>query len=249
PDEARSPRAIIILAYACFFVVLACMLARWRLPDLWGLYAHIDGTYTKWTYRFAWEWGKWFDFRTFNPFAGLGGTFCASTPWLYPGALALELPLPPLVAVEVSYFAQFAAYGLTFFLLGRVAGASSAATIFALTLFALFYLPGFTGFWGTNMHYSLAPFRMVTAAAANLILVALIMTVNSRERLWLACSVGVLGLIWGFYASATYFVLDLVVVIGFFVVLLCCGIEAAAARRLLLVSSLLLITTLATGLC
>src|SRR5262249_51812001 len=91
------------------------------------------------------------------------------------------------------------------------------------------------------------PFRMVTAAAANLILVALIMTVNSRERLWLACAVGVLGLIWGFYASATYFVLDLVVVIGFFVVLLCCGIEAAAARRLLLVASLLVITTVASG--
>jgi hypothetical protein len=247
PDEARSPRAIIILAYACFFVVLACMLARWRLPDLWGLYAHIDGTYTKWTYRFAWEWGKWFYFSTFNPFAGLGSTFWTSTPWLNPGALALELPLPPLAAVEVSYFAQFAAYGLTFFLLGRVAGASSAATIFALTLFALFYLPGFTGFWGTNMHYSLAPFRMVTAAAANLMLASLIMAVNSPERLSLTCAVGLLGLIWGMYASATYFVLDLIIVIGFFVVLLCVGIEASAARRLLLIGSLLVVATVASG--
>jgi hypothetical protein len=236
-----------VYVYACFFVVLACMLVRWRISDLFGLYMHIDGTYTKWMYRFGWAWGNWFDFSTFNPFAGLGSTFWTSTPWLNPGAWALELPLPPLAAVELSYLAQFAAYGVTFYLLGRVAGISPTSTICALTLFVVFYMPGFTSFWGTTMHYSLAPFRLVTAAAANLMLASLIMAVKSPERMWLACAAGLLGLIWGVYASVTYFVFDLLIVFGFFVVVLCCGIGSSAARRLLLIGSLLVVATVASG--
>jgi hypothetical protein len=39
----RWSRPLGIFAFASFCVVLTCMLARWRLPNLWGLYSPIDG--------------------------------------------------------------------------------------------------------------------------------------------------------------------------------------------------------------
>jgi hypothetical protein len=40
-------------------VVLVCMVVRWRLNP--RFYADIDGPYTRWNYRYAFEWGNWFD--------------------------------------------------------------------------------------------------------------------------------------------------------------------------------------------
>ncbi len=202
------------------------------------------------SYEYAFEWGNWFDLSIFNPFSGLGSTFWTNTPWLNPGAWALQLPLSPLNAITVSYLVHLGSYGLTLYFLGRAAGASKLAIIYALSLFVLLYFPPFTLFWFTVNHYSLAPFRLMTAAAANLILLSFVIAIRSKDdRLWFvkALALGLGGLIWGLYSSATYFVFDLLVISGFFVVLLCCVRQLSAARRLLLLASVLVLAFVASG--
>jgi hypothetical protein len=246
PDPLR------VFALACAIVIFACMLVGWRLRSdstTW-LYSSIDGNYTKWSYEYAFEWGNWFDLSIFNPFSGLGSTFWTNTPWLNPGAWALQLPLSPLNAITVSYLVHLGTYGLTLYVLGRAAGASKLAVVYALSLFVLLYFPPFTLFWFTVNHYSLAPFRLMTAAAANLVLLSFVIAIRSSiDRLWFvkALALGLGGLIWGLYSSATYFVFDLLVVSGFFVVLLCCVRQVSAARRLLLLASVLVLAFVASG--
>jgi hypothetical protein len=63
----------------------------------------VDGAFARWNFEYAFEWGHWFDLAIFNPFAGLGSTFWSNTPWLNPGALALQLPFFPLATVTLSY--------------------------------------------------------------------------------------------------------------------------------------------------
>jgi hypothetical protein len=130
------------------------MLIGWRLlpENTTGLYSATDGNYTKWNYEYAFEWGNWFDLSIFNPFSGLGSTFWTNTPWLNPGALALQLPFSPLTTITISYLVHLAAYGLTFYWLGRAAGASKLAIVYALALLILLWLPPFASFWGTIVH-------------------------------------------------------------------------------------------------
>jgi hypothetical protein len=98
-------------AWACPVVIFVCMLIGWRLSN--RLYTDVDGAFARWNFVYAFEWGHWFDLAIFNPFAGLGSTFWSNTPWLNPGALALQLPFSPLATVTLSYLAQLAAYALT----------------------------------------------------------------------------------------------------------------------------------------
>ena len=139
------------LAWACPIVIFVCMLIGWRLSN--RLYTDVDGAFAKWNFEYAFEWGHWFDLAIFNPFAGLGSTFWSNTPWLNPGAWALQLPFSPLATVTLSYLAQFAAYALTLYWLGRRAGVSRLAAVYALGLFILFNLPPFNYFWG--FHHAL----------------------------------------------------------------------------------------------
>jgi hypothetical protein len=246
------PDLLHVFAWACPIVIFACMIIGWRLlpENTTGLYSATDGNYTKWNYEYAFEWGNWFDLSIFNPFSGLGSTFWTNTPWLNPGAWALQLPFSPLTTITISYLVHLAAYGLTFYWLGRAAGASKLAIGYALGLLILLWLPPFASFWGTIVLYSLAPFRLINAAAANLIFLSLVIAVQSKDdrlRFAKALAVGLAGLIWGIYASATYFVFDLLIVAGFFVVLVCCARPASAARRLLLLASMLVIAFVASG--
>jgi hypothetical protein len=89
------------LAWACPVVIFVCMLIGWRLSN--RLYTDVDGAFARWNFEYAFEWGHWFDLAIFNPFAGLGSTFWSNTPWLNPGALALQLPFFPLATVTLSY--------------------------------------------------------------------------------------------------------------------------------------------------
>ena len=236
------------LAWACPIVIFVCMLIGWRLSN--RLYTDVDGAFAKWNFEYAFEWGHWFDLAIFNPFAGLGSTFWSNTPWLNPGAWALQLPFSPLATVTLSYLAQFAAYALTLYWLGRAAGVSRLAAVYALGLFILFNLPPFNYFWGFITPYPIAPFLLVTAAAANLILLALIIAAEPHDRLWLAKAVvaGLAGLVWGIYASATYFMFDLLIVVVFLVILLLCSFrQPARCGRLLLVAAVLTAAFAASG--
>ena len=236
------------LAWACPIVIFVCMLIGWRLSN--RLYTDVDGAFAKWNFEYAFEWGHWFDLAIFNPFAGLGSTFWSNTPWLNPGAWALQLPFSPLATVTLSYLAQFAAYALTLYWLGRAAGVSRLAAVYALGLFILFNLPPFNYFWGFITPYPIAPFLLVTAAAANLILLALIIAAEPHDRLWLAKAVvaGLAGLVWGIYASATYFIFDLLIVVVFLVILLLCSFrQPARCGRLLLVAAVLTAAFAASG--
>ena len=159
------PDFLRVFAWAGPITIFVCMIVGWKLND--RLYADVDGPYTKWNYQYAFEWGNWFDLSIFNPFAGLGSLFWTNTPWLNPGALALQLPFSPLATVTLSYLLHLA--GLTFYCFGRAAGASKLAIVYALGLFILLWFPPYTFSW-VLMQYSLAPFRLVTGAAANLIL-------------------------------------------------------------------------------
>ena len=219
------------LAWACPIVIFVCMLIGWRLSN--RLYTDVDGAFAKWNFEYAFEWGHWFDLAIFNPFAGLGSTFWSNTPWLNPGAWALQLPFSPLATVTLSYLAQFAAYALTLYWLGRRAGVSRLAAVYALGLFILFNLPPFNYFWGFITPYPIAPFLLVTAAAANLILLSLIIAAEPHDRLWLAKALvaRLAGLVWGIYASATYFMFDLLIVIVFLVVLLLCSFRQPSRWR------------------
>ena len=89
------------LAWACPIVIFVCMLIGWRLSN--RLYTDVDGAFARWNFEYAFEWGHWFDLAIFNPFAGLGSTFWSNTPWLNPGALALQLPFFTLATVTLSY--------------------------------------------------------------------------------------------------------------------------------------------------
>ena len=110
PMKSTQLDPIRFFAIASVVVVLWSMVLGWRLrPDNW-LYSAIDGTYTKWTYDYAFRWGDWFDLSIFNPFSGLGSTFWTSTPWLNPGALVLQLPFSPLTTITLSYLVQLAAF-------------------------------------------------------------------------------------------------------------------------------------------
>ncbi len=213
------------LAWACPVVIFVCMLIGWRLSN--RLYTDVDGAFARWNFEYAFEWGHWFDLTIFNPFAGLGSTFWSNTPWLNPGAWALQLSFSPLANVTLSYLAQLAAYALTLYWLGRRAGVSRLAAVYALGLFILFNLPPFNYFWGFITPYPIAPFLLVTAAAGNLILLSLVIAAEPHDRLWLAKAlvVGIAGLIWGIYASVSYFMFDLLIVIGFLVILLLCSLR------------------------
>jgi hypothetical protein len=169
------------LAWACPIVIFVCMLIGWRLSN--RLYADVDGAFARWNFEYAFEWGHWFDLAIFNPFAGLGSTFWSNTPWLNPGAWALQLPFSPLATVTLSYLAQLAAYALTLYWLGRAAGVSRLAAVYALGLFILFNLPPFNYFWGFITPYPIAPFLLVTAAAGNLILLSLVIAAEPHDRL------------------------------------------------------------------
>jgi hypothetical protein len=52
---------------------------------------------------------------------------------------------------------------LTLYWLGRAAGVSRLAAVYALGLFILFNLPPFNYFWGFITPYPIAPFLLVTA--------------------------------------------------------------------------------------
>src|SRR6188472_2642912 len=190
------------LTWACPAVIFVCMLIGWRLSN--RLYTDVDGAFARWNFVDAFEWGHWFDLAIFNPFAGLGSTFWSNTPWLNPGAWALQLPFSPLATVTLSYLAQLAAYALTLYWLGRRAGVSRLAAVYALGLFILFNLPPFNYFWGFITPYPIAPFLLVTAAAGNLILLALVIAAEPHDLTWpaKALAAGLAGLIWGIYASA-----------------------------------------------
>jgi hypothetical protein len=236
------------LAWACPIVIFVCMLIGWRLSN--RLYTDVDGAFGRWNFEYAFEWGHWFDLAIFNPFAGLGSTFWSNTPWLNPGAWALQLPFSPLATVTLSYLAQLAAYALTLYWLGRAAGVSRLAAVYALGLFIVFNLPPFNYFWGFITPYPIAPFLLVTAAAGNLILLSLIIAAEPHDRLWLAkaLAAGLAGLVWGIYASVTYFVFDLLIIIGFLVVLLLCSFrQPARCGRLLLVAAVLTVAFAASG--
>ena len=236
------------LAWACPIVIFVCMLIGWRLSN--RLYTDVDGAFARWNFEYAFEWGHWFDLTIFNPFAGLGSTFWSNTPWLNPGAWALQLPFSPLAKVTLSYLAQLAAYALTLYWLGRRAGVSRLAAVYALGLFILFNLPPFNYFWGFITPYPIAPFLLVTAAAGNLILLSLVIAAEPHDRLWPAKAlvVGIAGLIWGIYASVSYFMFDLLIVIGFLVVLLLCSLrQPSRCGRLLLVAAVLAIAFAASG--
>ena len=90
-------------------------------------------------------------------------------------------PFSPLANVTLSYLAQFAAYALTLYWLGRRAGVSRLAAVYALGLFILFNLPPFNYFWGFITPYPIAPFLLVTAAAGNLILLSLIIAAEPHD--------------------------------------------------------------------
>ena len=235
-------------AWACPIVIFVCMLIGWRLSN--RLYTDVDGAFARWNFEYAFEWGHWFDLAIFNPFAGLGSTFWSNTPWLNPGAWALQLPFSPLATVTLSYLSQLAAYALTLYWLGRRAGVSRLAAVYALGLFILFNLPPFNYFWGLITPYPIAPFLLVTAAAGNLILLSLIIAAEPHDRLWLAKALvaGLAGLIWGIYASVSYFMFDLLIVIGFLVILLLCSFnQPSRCGRLLLVAAVLAAAFAASG--
>jgi hypothetical protein len=105
-----------------------------------GLFSITDGNYSRWNYEYAYAWGHWFDLSIFNPFSGLGTTFWTNTPWLNPGALVLQLPLPALARITISYLIHLSLLLSSRYCLGRVAGASRPAILFA-ALFCRHVLP------------------------------------------------------------------------------------------------------------
>ena len=217
-------RPLPAFAMMCVIIVFLSMLVGWRLlPEhINGLYSITDGNYTRWNYEYAFAWGRWFELSNFNPFSGLGSTFWTNTPWLNPGAWALELPLPTQTAITVSYLVHLLLFWASLYCLGRVAGASRLAILFCGLVFVVMFFPPFTMYWNTIIHVSVAPFRLLTMAASNLMICSMVIAAYGKQRraFAIALTVGVAALIWGVYASATYFVFDLLVIGGFFVVLL-----------------------------
>ena len=166
-----------------------------------------------------------------------------------PRRLIAELPFSPLATVTL-LSVPAAAYALTLYWLGRRAGVSRLAAVYALGLFILFNLPPFNYFWGFITPYPIAPFLLVTAAAGNLILLSLIIAAEPHDRLWLAKALvaGLAGLIWGIYASVSYFMFDLLIVIVFlFILLLCSFSQPSRCGRLLLVAAALAVAFAASG--
>lgn len=220
----RTVTPLTASAVICSIVVFASMLVGWRLmpENIAGLFSITDGNYSRWNYEYAYTWGHWFDLTIFNPFSGLGTTFWTNTPWLNPGALVLQLPLPALARITISYLIHLSLLLWSLYCLGRAAGASRLAIVFAALVFVVMFFPPFTMRWNTIVHASIAPFRLVTMAAANFIICSLIIAAHGAQRhaLVTAIAVGVMALFWGVYASATYFIFDLIVVGGFAVVLL-----------------------------
>ena len=84
-------------------------------------------------------------------------------------------------------------------------------------------------------------------AAANFMICSMVIAAHGKQRHAFAIAVagGVTALIWGVYASATYFVFDLVVVGGFFVILL---LGAPHRARLLATVALIAAFFITTGL-
>lgn len=244
----RTVTPLTASAVICSIVVFASMLVGWRLmpENIAGLFSITDGNYSRWNYEYAYTWGHWFDLTIFNPFSGLGTTFWTNTPWLNPGALVLQLPLPALARITISYLIHLSLLLWSLYCLGRAAGASRLAIVFAALVFVVMFFPPFTMRWNTIVHASIAPFRLVTMAAANFIICSLIIAAHGAQRhaLVTAIAVGVMALFWGVYASATYFIFDLIVVGGFAVVLL-----GGAPHRIRLLASAALIAAafVATG--
>jgi len=100
----RTVTPLTASAVVCSIVVFVSMLVGWRLmpENIAGLFSITDGNYSRWNYEYAYTWGHWFDLSIFNPFSGLGTTFWTNTPWLNPGALVLQLPLPALARITIS---------------------------------------------------------------------------------------------------------------------------------------------------
>jgi len=211
------------------------MLIGWRLlpENITGLFSITDGNYTRWNYEYMYAWGHWLDLSIFNPFSGLGSTFWTNTPWLNPAALVLQLPLPAFTKIMISYSLHLLLFLLSLYCLGRVAGASRLAILFAGLVFVLMFFPPFTMFWNTIVHSSIAPFRLITMAASNFLICSMVTAAYGKQRHGFAIALagGVAALIWGIYASATYFVFDLLVAGGFFILLL-----AGATHRIRLLA-------------
>jgi hypothetical protein len=222
PRRAGGP--LILYASTCSIIVFLAMLVGWRLlpEDVTGLYSITDGNYTRWNYEYVFDWGRWFHLSNFNPFSGLGSTFWTNTPWLNPGAWVLQLPFSTQTNITLSYLIHLLLFLVSLYCLGRVAGASPPAILFAGLVFILLLFPPFTKYWGTIVHVSIAPFRLLTMAAANFMMSSMVIAAHGKQRHAFAVAVagGMAAMIWGVYASASYFVFDLLVIGGFFVVLL-----------------------------
>ena len=180
----RTVTPLTASAVICSIVVFASMLVGWRLmpENIAGLFSITDGNYSRWNYEYAYTWGHWFDLSIFNPFSGLGTTFWTNTPWLNPGALVLQLPLPALARITISYLIHLLLLLSSLYCLGRVAGASRLAILFAALVFVIMFFPPFTMRWNTIVHASIAPFRLVTMAAANFIICSLIIAAHGVQR-------------------------------------------------------------------
>jgi len=245
----HSVTPLTIFAAICCIIVFLSMLVGWRLlpEDVTGLYSITDGNYTRWNYEYVLDWGHWFRLSNFNPFSGLGSTFWTNTPWLNPGAWVLQLPLSIQTNITISYLMHLLLFLVSLYCLGFISGASPLAILFSGLVFVVLLSPPFTKYWGTIVHVSIAPFRLVTMAAANFMICSMVIAAHGKQRHAFAIAVagGVTALIWGVYASATYFVFDLVVVGGFFVILL---LGAPHRARLLATVALIAAFFITTGL-
>jgi hypothetical protein len=221
---ARLRDPVPAFAAFCSVVLVGAMIVGWRLlPEhITGLYSITDGNFTRWNYEYAFKWGHWFELAIFNPLAGLGTQFWTNMPWLNPGALVLQLPLPTQARITLSYLTHLLLIGGSFYVLARVTRLSRLAALFGILIFVLMLFPPFPMYWGTIIDASIAPFRLISMAAANLMLSAMIIVggAGSRRTFAGALALAVAAMFWGVYASVTYFVFDLAVVAGFSAVLL-----------------------------
>jgi hypothetical protein len=207
PSRAQWRDPLPAFAVACIVVLLGAMIVGWRLlPEhITGLYSITDGNFARWNYEYAFKWGHWGELAIFNPLAGLGTQFWTNTPWLNPGALVLQLPLPTQARITLSYLIHLLLIAGSFYVLARVVGLSRVAAWFGILVFVLMMFPPFPMFWGTVVDVSLAPFRLISMAAANLMLGAMIIAgqTGGRRTFAAAFTLAVAAMFWGVYASIT----------------------------------------------
>ena len=245
----HSVTPLTIFAAICCIIVFLSMLVGWRLlpEDVTGLYSITDGNYTRWNYEYVLDWGHWFRLSNFNPFSGLGSDVLDEHPMAQSRRLG-----PPASALHPDQHHDFlpdassAVLGQPV-LPGIHFRCVTAGNSVLWPRFRRAAFPPFTKYWGTIVHVSIAPFRLVTMAAANFMICSMVIAAHGKQRHAFAIAVagGVTALIWGVYASATYFVFDLVVVGGFFVILL---LGAPHRARLLATVALIAAFFITTGL-